>query len=125
MPPVPADPAGLHQALMNLLNNAVDAVEPDSGVITLRCAFDALLSEAVIVVSDNGPGIEAEVLDQIYQPFYSTKGQRGTGLGLPVTKKIVDEHGGNIDVKSGPGEGTTITIMLSAESKTDPSETAA
>ncbi len=125
MPPIPADPSGLHQALMNLLNNAIDVVEPDSGAITLRAEYDAIGNEAVIVISDNGPGIDPEILPQIYQPFYSTKGQRGTGLGLPVTKKIIDEHGGKIDVKSNAAEGTTFTIALSTESRVDPSATTA
>lgn len=125
MPPIPLDPSGLHQALINLLNNAVDAVEPDSGVITLRCEYDSILQEAVLMVSDNGPGIDKDVLPRIFQPFYSTKGQRGTGLGLAVTRKIVKEHDGEISVRSSPAEGTSFTIRLSTQSRDDPSETTA
>jgi signal transduction histidine kinase len=127
MPPIPADPSGIHQAIMNLLNNALDAVEPGGqGVITLRCEYEAVRQEAVVVVSDNGKGIERENLRRIFQPFYSTKGQRGTGLGLAVARKIIDEHHGRIRVASDPGEGTTFTIILTADaSVADPSETAA
>lgn len=125
MPPIPVDQGGLHQAIVNLLNNALDAVEPESGVVTLRCGYDPLLHEATIVVSDNGAGIDTQSLTHIFQPFYSTKGQRGTGLGLAVTKKVIDEHGGRIEVKSIPGQGTTFTITLSTDSTIDPSETTA
>jgi len=125
LPPIPADPSGLHQALVNLLNNAVDAVEPDTGAITLRCEFDEVKSEARIVVSDNGSGIDEEGLDKIFQPFYSTKGQRGTGLGLAVTRKIIEEHGGRIEVQSTRGQGTTFNIALSTDEAGDPSATAA
>jgi len=125
MPPIPADPAGLHQALTNLTNNALDAVEPSSGVVTLRCSYDAHRQIATIVIADNGPGIDAESMREIFQPFYSTKGQRGTGLGLAVTKKVIDEHGGRINCQSRPGEGATFTIELSTTSSGDPSATAA
>ncbi len=123
MPPIPADPSGLHQAVMNLLNNALDAVEPGEGVITLRCEYAPDTHQARITVSDNGHGINKEDVSKLFQPFYSTKGQRGTGLGLAVTRKIVDEHGGHVTVTSTPGEGTSITLNLSTESRDDPSAT--
>ena len=122
-PPIPADPSGLHQAIINLVNNAIDAVEPDTGVITIRCQYLPIEQQAVITVSDNGHGIEADDQRLIYQPFYSTKGQRGTGLGLAVTRKIIDEHGGRIRVETGPDEGTTFTLTLSTQHQADPSET--
>lgn len=125
MPPIPADAGGLHQALMNLLNNALDAVEPESGVITLRAQFEPGRHRAILVIADNGPGIDAEVQKEIFQPFYSTKGQRGTGLGLAVTKKIVDEHNGWIQFHSEADHGTTFTIELDTTMTADPSETTA
>jgi len=125
MPPIPADAGGLHQAIINLVNNAMDAVEPESGVVTLRCGFDEANNQVTLIVSDNGSGMPEDGLNNIFQPFYSTKGQRGTGLGLAVTRKIIDEHGGRIDVQSDEGEGTTFTITLSTASRTDPSETTA
>ncbi len=125
MPPIPADPSGLHQAIINLVNNAVDAVEPDIGAITIRCAYNPIEQTATIVVSDNGQGIDEESQRQIFQPFYSTKGQRGTGLGLAVTRKIIDEHGGRIELDTGPGAGTTFTIELSTQHVADPAATTA
>lgn len=123
MPPIPMDPGGIHQALMNLMGNALDAVEADRGVITLRTEFDAESQEASISVSDNGQGMDAESLNQVFTPFYSTKGLRGTGLGLAVAKKVIDEHGGRVVVQSKAGEGSTFTIRLKTEWRHDPAET--
>jgi signal transduction histidine kinase len=123
MPQIPADPSGLHQAVMNLLSNALDAVEPGGGVITLRCEYLPRTHEAIISVADNGPGLDAESRAKIFSPFYSTKGLRGTGLGLAVTRKIVQEHGGKIDVHSAPQQGATFTLTFSSEWGHDPSAT--
>lgn len=115
MPPVPIDPGGVHQALLNLLNNALDACEPASGVVSLRCHYDQDRESAVISVADNGPGLPASVMENLFQPFHSTKGLKGTGLGLVVTKKIVDEHGGKIEVESDAESGTTITMIFGTD----------
>ena len=124
MPPIPADAGGLHQAIMNLLNNALEAVEPGEGIVTLRCHYEDARHKAVIVVGDNGSGINPDSMGRIFAPFYSTKGQRGTGLGLAVAKKVIDEHGGAIDVDSRPDRGTTFTIILPTETLDDPAATA-
>ena len=112
MPPLPADQAGLQHAVLNLLTNALDAVAEQTGIITVRSRYDAMNRVIVIDVLDNGTGIEKEHIEDIFQPFYSAKGQQGTGLGLAVTKKIVQEHGGTIQVDSTPGEGTSFTVSL-------------
>lgn len=112
LPPVPIDPGGVHQAVLNLLNNALDAVEPESGVVSLACAYDAERESVRLRVVDNGAGMAAMTKRKLFEPFHSTKGQRGTGLGLVVTKKIVDEHGGTIKVESRKGKGTTFMITL-------------
>lgn len=112
LPPVPVDSAGVHQAVLNLLNNALDAVEPESGVVSLRCAYDQEGQQVVIQVADNGEGMSESVKKKLFEPFHSTKGLRGTGLGLVVTKKIVDEHGGQISIESDEGHGSTFTIKL-------------
>jgi two-component system, NtrC family, sensor kinase len=112
MPPVPLDPGGVHQAVLNLLNNGLDAVEPESGAVSLRCEYEAAVPQIRLQVTDNGRGIEPERLGGIFEPFQSTKGQRGTGLGLVVTKKIAEEHGGSISVESSPTQGTTFTVLL-------------
>ena len=111
-PAVPLDPSGMHQVLMNLLSNALDAVEPKSGLIQVFCRYDAENRDTTLEVVDNGAGIEPTMMKHMFELFHSTKGNRGTGLGLAVAKKIVEEHEGSIGVRSTPGEGTTFTIHL-------------
>jgi signal transduction histidine kinase len=125
MPAVPLDPDGMHQVIMNLLSNAMDAVEPQKGLIQVRCKYDAENRETILEVADNGPGISPSMMGHLFELFHSTKGNRGTGIGLAVTKKVVEEHEGSISAKSTPGEGTTFSIHLPAyhESVTDPSQT--
>lgn len=124
-PAIPADPDGLHQVMMNLLTNAIDAVEAQKGLIRVVCRYDASNKQGVIDVIDNGPGIPPAMMPHMFELFHSTKGNRGTGLGLAVAKKIVEEHDGSISVKSRQGEGTTFTIRLPVTSATmmDPSHT--
>ena len=112
MPPVPIDPAGIHQAIVNLLNNALDAVATKTGAVTMRSEFDDAAQRARVMISDNGVGISEETRKTMFEPFYSTKGLRGTGLGLVVARKVVDEHQGTITVDSAPGRGTSFTIEL-------------
>ncbi len=112
LPKVPVDPDGIHQVLMNLLSNALDAVEPGSGLIRVVGRFDRENQQAVLEIIDNGSGIAEPMMDHVFELFHSTKGNRGTGLGLAVARKIVDEHEGSISVKSAPGEGTTFIIRL-------------
>jgi len=114
LPPIPVDAAGLQQGFLNLLTNALEAVEDQNGVITLTSKFDSMNRLVVVTVSDNGSGIESDKLEEIFHPFFSSKGQKGTGLGLAVTKKVVNEHNGSIKVESKPGQGTTFTIKLPA-----------
>jgi len=121
-PAIPIDPEGIHQALTNLLSNAVDAVEPHKGLIRVVCRYDPENKQTIIEVIDNGQGIAPSMMNHLFQLFHSTKGNRGTGLGLAVTKKIVEEHEGTISVKSKPNEGTTFTIRLPIRSA-DPSNT--
>ena len=112
-PPVPLDPDGLHQVLMNLLSNALDAV-PRGGLIRVGCRYDEAKRETRLSVQDNGPGISPSIRGHLFELFHSTKGNKGTGLGLAVTKKIVDEHDGEIKVRSKPTRGTKFTVVLPA-----------
>ncbi|MCC6579719.1 MAG: FHA domain-containing protein [Phycisphaeraceae bacterium] len=121
MPPAPIDMGGMHQALLNLMGNALDAVEPEKGAVTLSCDYDDRTQQVLVSVTDNGTGIEADRVKRLFQPFNSTKGLKGTGLGLVVTKKIVEEHGGAIGVESAPGKGTTFTIRLPCSVESIPS----
>jgi len=108
-----------------LLSNALDAVEPQKGLIRVVWRYDADNKQGVLEVIDNGVGIPPPMMPHMFELFHSTKGNRGTGLGLAVAKKIVEEHDGSISVKSKQGEGTTFTIRLPVASATmlDPSHT--
>jgi signal transduction histidine kinase len=120
---VPCDPEGIHRAVLNLVTNALDALEDRGGA---KLGVQALLEPdgnwAKIIVIDNGPGIPAEQLDDIFKPFVSTKGSKGTGLGLPVSRKVVREHGGDILVQSVPDVGSKFTVRLPVQAA-PPTET--
>jgi signal transduction histidine kinase/pSer/pThr/pTyr-binding forkhead associated (FHA) protein len=124
-PAIPLDPSGMHQVLMNLLSNSLDAVAPRKGLIQVVCRYDAENRVTTLDVIDNGSGVPPSMMQHMFQLFHSTKGNRGTGLGLAVAKKIVDEHEGSIAVRSVPDEGTTFTIRLPVvhENLADPSQT--
>jgi signal transduction histidine kinase len=111
-PAIPLDPDGMHQVLMNLLSNALDAVEPQRGLIRVVGRYDSENKASVIEVIDNGGGIPPTLMPHMFELFHSTKGNRGTGIGLAVAKKIVDEHEGSITARSTLGEGTSFTIRL-------------
>ncbi|MFT3683354.1 MAG: ATP-binding protein [Phycisphaerales bacterium] len=133
MPPVPIDASQVHQALMNLMSNAVEAVEAKTGVVTVRAKFSpadpsrpAGRGELRIDVIDNGPGVLPELQRRIFEPFFTTKGLRGTGLGLAVTRRIVESHNGKVLVSTIPGKGATFSVVLPVDpaASIDPSATA-
>ena len=113
---VSMDPDTIHESLLNLMSNAVDACLFDENMDkTWQVTLKSTKEENNIVkfeVSDNGAGMDKKVLDQLFTSFFSTKGHRGTGLGLMVTRKLIQEHGGTIAVKSELGKGTVFTIRL-------------
>ncbi|MCS6802951.1 MAG: PAS domain S-box protein [Chloroflexota bacterium] len=102
-------PEALHEALLNLIFNAVDAL-PQGGEIVLTAYRDE--NEAVIEVRDTGIGIPESALGRIFEPFFTTKGERGTGIGLPTVFRIIERHRGTIAVRSKVGAGTAFTIRL-------------
>lgn len=110
LPEVEHDSDQIHQVLLNLLLNAVQAIE-GSGLV--RVAVIEQGDNAVVTVSDTGRGIPAEHLPNIFRPFYTTKGN-GTGLGLSLARRIVEEHHGQIEVASSSGKGTTFSVILPA-----------
>ena len=112
LPAVAVDPDGIQQVVLNLLLNAIEAVEPSHGIVTIKTRYDSRSLEAILMVSDNGTGIPASDLDSIFDAFKSSKGQGGTGLGLAVVKKIVAEHHGLVEISSEPGEGTMFVVRL-------------
>ncbi|MBO0700956.1 MAG: GAF domain-containing protein, partial [Zavarzinella sp.] len=121
LPSVPADPDGVQKALLNIISNALDAVEdreePYVGVQTL---LEPNGQWARIVVLDHGPGIPPEKLAEIFKPFVSTKGAKGTGLGLPVSRKIFREHGGDVLAESKIGRGSKFILRLPMKSPLAP-----
>jgi signal transduction histidine kinase len=113
LPPCPADHEGIHRSLLNLVGNALDAVEDvESPRVTVATRGEADGAWVRVEVRDNGTGVAAEKLNEIFRPFVSTKGARGTGLGLAVSRKTVREHGGDIVVVSQPGKGSTFILRL-------------
>ncbi|HOT92818.1 MAG TPA: ATP-binding protein [Anaerolineae bacterium] len=112
LPPVQAAPDQLSEVFMNLIVNARDAM-PDGGTLTILANIET--SQTILVqVKDTGTGIAPEILDHLFEPFYTTKGEHGTGLGLAICYRIVTEHGGEIWAESHAGEGTTFFIRLPA-----------
>ncbi|HEV3341458.1 MAG TPA: ATP-binding protein [Pirellulales bacterium] len=139
LPTLVFDPEGLHRAILNVVTNALDACDraaieavasdetlvSDSesgaeirqaraGRVELRVEYDRERRQVQIRVSDNGQGIPADEIDQVFSLFVSKKGNRGTGLGLPVSQKIIKEHGGRIVVNSQVGEGSEFILELPA-----------
>ena len=110
LPAIEADKGQLQQVFLNIINNAMAAVA-DGGRIAIVAGLDDARHVAV-TVGDNGVGIPPEDLKRIFEPFFSTKGERGTGLGLSITYGIVRKLGGRIDVSSAPGAGTTFKVVL-------------
>jgi two-component system NtrC family sensor kinase len=105
------DPEGIQRAVLNIVTNAIDAVEgSDRAVVTVLTGWDRDTETLWVSVADNGPGIAPENLTRIFNIFESTKGARGTGLGLAVSQKILREHGGEIVVESQLGEGSRFTL---------------
>ena len=112
VPEIKVDPDGLHHACLNIINNAIESAPPLTGKVEVSTRFSTAANEVCITVTDNGPGIPPDEQPKIFQAFYSTKGHKGTGLGLAAAKKIVDEHGGRIVLKSKPGEGASFVVRL-------------
>jgi signal transduction histidine kinase len=112
IPRVPCSPSQINQVILNLLTNAAHATSDAGGTITVRTAMrDA--GHVAVEIADNGHGIAPELLPRIFDPFFTTKAVgKGTGLGLSISYKIVQSHGGRLEVRSTPGEGTCFTIVL-------------
>jgi signal transduction histidine kinase len=105
-----ADPGLLHQAFLNILLNAIQAM-PEGGTLEVSVASGPNGQGTEIQVRDTGDGIESETLKKVFNPFYTTK-EKGSGLGLPIVKSIIESHRGTIRIDSAPGEGTSVIIEL-------------
>jgi PAS domain S-box-containing protein len=110
-PVVEVDTSAIQQVLLNLAINARDAM-PQGGTLTIRVGSGHSADHAALTVEDTGTGIPFEHLERIFEPFYTTKGQQGSGLGLATVEGIVAQCGGSISVETSPGHGTTFTVEL-------------
>jgi signal transduction histidine kinase len=123
---VDAFPAELRQVFTNLITNAAEAASPGGDV---RISISPLATGvggngqrmqagALVAIADNGPGIPDDVRPHLFQPFFTTKGERGTGLGLWVSRGIINKHGGTIDLASDVGDsshGTVVSVFLASK----------
>ena len=119
VPELVFDAEGIHRAVLNVVTNALDAASENEdqsrpGQVNVATRFAADESKVVVEITDNGPGIPPDQMDNLFSPFASSKAGRGTGLGLPVSQKILTEHGGRVLVDSRPGQGSKFTLELPA-----------
>ncbi|MCL4203564.1 MAG: FHA domain-containing protein [Pirellulaceae bacterium] len=115
LPSLTFDPDALHRAILNVVTNAIDACEKvGEGCVEIWTGYDFDEGSALVAVRDNGEGIPEDDLRKIFCVFESRKGSRGTGLGLPVSQKILREHGGDIRVESVPDVGSTFFLEFPA-----------
>jgi len=120
LPEVEHDSDQIHQVMLNLLLNALQAIDKSGKIsVTLKGQGDT----AIIEVSDNGRGIPAQELPNIFRPFYTTKGD-GTGLGLSLARRIIEDHQGRIEVTSAVGAGTTFSVVLPVQRAEAPASVA-
>jgi two-component system nitrogen regulation sensor histidine kinase GlnL len=117
VPAVAGDPDRLLQVFLNLIRNGVEAMATGGGELLVVTQFERVApqcggrSAAIVEIGDRGPGISAAAQEQLFNPFFTTKDE-GTGLGLPISLRIVEEHGGAMEVHSREGEGATFRILL-------------
>ncbi|MCM8820364.1 MAG: ATP-binding protein [Candidatus Omnitrophica bacterium] len=109
---VKIDVNGMQRVILNLFTNACEAVPEGTGLIKISTQMVDSMKTYLIKIYDNGVGIPHKNLEKIFDVFFTTKGHKGTGLGLPVVKKIVSEHNGDIDIVSEQGKGTIFTLKL-------------
>lgn len=110
---VSIDSEQMRDVVMNLLVNAIEAVNDNTGKILVQTELNNKAKQVIMNVSDNGSGLENA--DRIFEPFYSTKTNAGTGLGLAIARKVILDHNGTISAKALPNEGTIITVQIPAD----------
>jgi len=112
LPQAMADPMQLQQVFLNLMFNAIEAM-PGGGALAVGTSYDSAMKSIKIAIGDTGHGIKQSMLDRIFEPFFTTK-RKGSGLGLAVTRRLVEQHGGNVNVESTPDKGTVFNVYLRA-----------
>jgi two-component system, NtrC family, sensor kinase len=127
MPDMVFDPEGIHRAALNVVTNALDAVadREQPGRVEVATQYAVEQRQVRVVVDDNGPGISADQMEHLFSPFVASKKSRGTGLGLPVSQKILREHGGRILVENKADGGCRFSLELPAALPQPDSETIA
>ena len=118
VPPIPIDTASILQILINLISNAADS-SPKQSTVTLLLGYDSGSSRVRIDVLDAGSGIDPTVRERLFEPFVTTKGPRGTGLGLVVSRRIAERHGGTLECISTGPNGTLMRLELPADDPTE------
>ncbi|MFQ5825428.1 MAG: sensor histidine kinase, partial [bacterium] len=121
LPEISVDPQQIQQVFMNVLGNALDAL-PQGGELMIRTSLKAKNEKEFIQIEfiDNGMGIKEEDLEKVFEPFYTTKGTgERVGLGLSISRDIIQRHQGTMSIKSKKGEGTIVTIRLPLSQKID------
>jgi PAS domain S-box-containing protein len=113
LPRILADPMQLQQIFLNLLLNSIEAM-PDGGTLSLKTTHDPVARNARIEIADTGKGMEPAVQEKIFEPFFTTK-KKGSGLGLAVTKRLIEQHSGDIHLTSESGKGTVFVITFPIE----------
>jgi signal transduction histidine kinase len=111
------DPEQLRRVVVNLVGNALDALEESATpepVVEIETGENLAGSEVWVRVRDNGPGIPPDIQERVFRPFFTSK-ESGTGLGLPLTRKVVEGHNGTIELTSVPGEGVEFVVTLPKE----------
>lgn len=119
LPEIEIDPEQLKEVLVNLMVNACEAMKKGGHILILEeSVLDRTREKVVLIrISDNGPGIAADILEKVLQPFFTTR-EEGTGLGLSIASRIIEEHGGHLDVQSVEGQGAEFIITLPVQEKT-------
>jgi len=115
IPTIELDEERILEMTLNLILNAIDIVDQDTGVVNVKTKYHSDNGEVELSVSDNGPGITQEMQEKIFMPFESGKNKLGTGLGMPIAKQVIDQHNGRIEIDSREGDGATFKIFLPAK----------
>ena len=123
LPPVPLDASAMLQAMLNLLSNAIDAT-PRGGLVTLNAEYDLEKDAFLIDIKDSGGGIDPLIRERLFEPFVTSKGQRGTGLGLVVSRRILEQHQGTLECLESGASGTMMRMTLPGNpAERDPADT--
>jgi len=115
MPVVELDEERIHEMALNLILNAIDIVDHNTGTVNVKTMYHKDSNEIELSVSDNGPGMNQDMKGKIFTPFESGKNKFGTGLGMPIAKQIIDQHQGRIEIESEESHGATFRIFIPAK----------